>query len=77
MNIGMTMQKQKYGDKRKLCYRDTDSFIVHVKSEDVNEQFAEEVEQRFDTSNYEVERPLPIGEKNKVIGLMKDELSRK
>ena len=37
---------------------------------------ANDVENRFDTSNYEVNRPLPMG-KNKVIGLMKDELGRK
>ena len=37
---------------------------------------AEDVETRFDTSNYELARPLPKG-KNKVIGLMKDELGGK
>ena len=34
----------------------------------------EHVETRFDLSNYEVDRPLPIGKKKKVIGLMKYEL---
>ena len=28
---------------------------------------------RFDTSNFEIERPLPKGKNKKVIGLMKDE----
>ena len=34
---------------------DTDSFIIHIKSEDVSEDIADDVEKRFDTSNYEVE----------------------
>ena len=38
--------------------------------------FPEDVETRFDTSNYELGRPLPKG-KNKVIGLIKDESSEK
>ena len=33
-----------------------------------------DVKKRFDTSNYEVNRPLPTGKNKKVIGLMKDEL---
>ena len=32
---------------------------------------------RFDTSNYEVDRPLPKGKNKKVVGLMKDELRGK
>ena len=32
---------------------------------------------RIDTSNYEVNRPLPTGKNKKVIGLMKDELGGK
>ena len=38
------------------------------------EDIAGDVEERFDTSNYEVNRPLSTGKNNKVIGLMKDEL---
>ena len=34
----------------------------------------EDVETRFDTSNFERDRPLPKGKNKKVIGLMKDEL---
>lgn len=56
---------------------DTDSFIVHVKLEDVEEDLAEDVETRFNTSNYQVKRSLPIGKNNKVIWLMKEELSSK
>ena len=39
--------------------------------------FAKDVETWFDTSNYELDRPLPKGKYKKVIGLMKDELDRK
>ena len=56
---------------------DTDSFIMHVKTEDFYKDIAGHVEKRFDTSNYEVNRPLPAGKNKKVIGLMKDELGGK
>ena len=65
--------KPKYNDNVKLCYMDTDSFIMNIKTNDFYEDFANDVENRFDTSNYEVNRPLPIGKNKKVIGLMKDE----
>ena len=38
---------------------DTDSFIVHVKTDDMHKDIAEDVETRFDTSNFEIDRPLP------------------
>ena len=66
--------KPKYGDNVKLCYMDTDSFVMNVKTEDFYKDSANDVEKRFDTSNYEVDRPLPTGKNKKVIGLMKDEL---
>ena len=69
--------KPKHQNIAKLCYMDTDSFIIHVKTEDVYEDIADDVEKRFDRSNYEVNRPLPTGTNKKVIGLMKDELGGK
>ena len=70
--------KPKYDDNVKLCYMDTDSFIFHVKTEDFYENTANDVEKRFDTSNYkDVKRPLPIGVNKKELGLIKDELSKK
>ena len=69
--------KPKYGDNAKLCYMDTDSFIMHNKTEDFYKDIANDFEKRFDTSNYEVDRPLPAGKNKKVIGLMKDELGGK
>ena len=44
---------------------DTDSFLFHVKTEDIQEDTAKEVEKRFDTSNYELQRLLPKGKKQK------------
>ena len=69
--------KPKYGNKVKLCYMDTDSFIMNIKTNDFYEDIAGDVENRFDTSNYEVNRPLPTGKNKKVIGLMKAELGGK
>ena len=66
--------KPKYGTDVKLCYMDTDSFIMKIKTNDFYEDIANDVENRFDTSNYEVNRPLPMGKNKKIIGLMKDEL---
>ena len=66
--------KPKYDDNVKLCYMDTDSFVMHIKTEDFYKDIADDVEKRFDTSNYEINRTLPIGKNKKVIGLMKDEL---
>ena len=69
--------KPQYNDNVKLCYMDTDSFIRHIKTEDFYKDIANGVEKIFDTSNYEVNRPLPTGKNKKVIGLMKDELGGK
>ena len=69
--------KPKYGNDVKLCYMDTDSFIMNIKTNDFYEDIANDVENRLDTSNYEVNRPLPMGKNKKVIGLMKDELGGK
>ena len=41
---------------------------------DIYKDIGEDVETRFSTSNYELDRPLPIGKHKKVIGLIKDEL---
>ena len=69
--------KPKYNDKVKLCYMDTDSFVMNIKTNDFYKDIANDVEKRFETSNYEVNRPLPTGKNKKVIGLMKDELGGK
>ena len=76
MNIGMTMQNQRIEALRKYA-TPKQSFIVYVKSEDVFADLAGDFEHRFDTSNYKVERPLPIGENKKVISLIEYELDGK
>ena len=43
--------KPKYGENAKLCYMDTDRFIVHVKTGDIYKDIAEGFEKRFDTLN--------------------------
>ena len=45
--------KPKFGDKARLCYMDTDSFIMHIKTEDFYKDIADDVERWFDTSNYD------------------------
>ena len=44
--------KPKYDEKAKLCYMDTDNLIVYIKTDDIYKDIAEDVEKRFDTSNY-------------------------
>ena len=66
--------KPKYGNRVKLCYMDTDSFVMNIKTNDFYKDIASDVEKRFDTSNYACNRPLPTGKNKKVIGIMKNEL---
>ena len=69
--------KPKYNDNVKLCYMDMDSFIMNIKTNDFYKDIFSDVENRFDTSNFEVNRPLQTGKNKKIIGLMKDELGGK
>ena len=68
--------KPKHDDKAKLCYTDSDSFIIHIITEDFFEDTSNDVEAWYDISNYDEndKRPLPTGKNKKVIGLFKDEL---
>ena len=65
----------KYGDRAKLCYTDTDSFIIYIKTEDFFQDISNDVEKQFDMSNYDKndKRPFPIGKNKKVPGLFKEE----
>ena len=56
---------------------DTDSFIIYIKMDDIYKDIAEDVETRFDTSNYELDGSLSKGKNKKVIGLIKDEFGEK
>ena len=71
--------KPKYEDKTRLCYMDTDSFVINIKTEDFYKDIASDVEKWFDTFKYDKndKRPLPIGINKKVIGKFKDELEGK
>ena len=71
--------KPKYVDKARLCYMDTDSFIMHIKTEHFYKDIAGDVDKWFDTSNYDKNdnTPLPIGKNKKVIGIFKGELGGK
>ena len=71
--------KPKYRNRAKLCYRDTDSFVVYIMTEDFYRDIAADVERWFDTSNVDEndERPLPIGINKTAPGLFKDELGGK
>ena len=51
--------KSKYGENIKHCYMDEDSYIVRVKIDDVYKDISENIETRFDSSNFEVYRSLP------------------
>ena len=71
--------KPKYGDRAKLRYTDTDSFIIYIKTEDFFQDISNDVERWFDRSNYDKndKRPLPVGKNKKVPGLFKHELEGK
>ena len=49
---------------------DTDSVIAYIKTDDIYEDIAEDVEKRLNTSNFELGKPKR--KNKKVIGLMKD-----
>ena len=65
--------KPKYNDNVRLCYMDTGSFIMNIKTNDFYKDISDDVDNRFDTSNYAAKRPVPIGKNKKVIGLMNNE----
>ena len=69
--------KKKYGDKAKLLFTDTDSFLYEIQTEDVYKDISEDVKDKFDTSNYPKNHPsgIPTGINNKVLGMFKDEVA--
>ena len=70
--------KPKGNEKAKLCYTDTDSCsIAYMKMDDICKDVVEDVETSFDTSNYELDRPLLKGKNKKVFGSINDELGGK
>ena len=69
--------KPKYDEKSKLCYMDTKSSTVYIKTDDIYKDIAEDVETKFDTLNYELDGPLPKEKNKKVIGSLKDQSGEK
>ena len=71
--------KPMYGDKIRLCYTDTDSFIMHIKTDNFYKDISADIDKWFDTSNFNKNdnRPLEIGKNKKVLGKFKDELGGK
>ena len=71
MTFGMITSNENR-QKVKLSYMDTDSFIDCITTCDVYLDIAKDVKTRFNTSNYETERPLSKGNNKNVIGLIKE-----
>ena len=71
--------KPRYGDKTRLCYSDTNSFIMLIKTDDFYKDIKNDVDKWFDTSNYDKNdnRPLEIGKNKIVLGKFKDEIGGK
>ena len=71
--------KPKYGDKAKLLFTDTDSFLYELQTEDFYKDISGDVRDRFDTSNYPEGHPsgIPTGINKKVLGMFKDEAAGK
>ena len=65
-----------YKDKIELCYIDTDSFIIHIETDDFYKDISNDVNEWFDTSNYskDINTSLEKGKNKMVIGKFKDEL---
>ena len=64
MSFGIFSVKPKYKGNVN-CYMDTDSFIAYIKTDNIYKDVQGDVEARFDTSNYELDRPLPKGKGQK------------
>ena len=71
--------KQKYGDKAKLLFTDTDSLMYEIQTEDFYKDISEDVKHRFDTSDHPPNHPsgMPSGFNKNVLGMFKDEAGGK
>ena len=71
--------KEKYGDKAKLLFTDTDSLMYEIETEDFYKDISGDVKDRFDTSDYPENHPsgIPTGKNKKVLGMFKDEAAGK
>ena len=71
--------KKKYREKAKLLFTDTDSLAYEIQIEDFYKDISEDVEAKFDTSNFPKNHPsgIPVGVNKKVIGMFKDKCNGK
>ena len=71
--------RNKYSDRAKLLFTDTDSLAYEIKTEDFYADIANDVESKFDTSEFDKDHPainkegFKVGVNNKVLGMFKDE----
>ena len=65
--------KSKYGDKANLLFTDTDSLMYEIDTNDFYVDIANDVETKFDTSEYPIGLPIKAGVNKKVPGMFKDE----
>ena len=68
--------KQKYGDKAKLLFTDTNSLMYEIETPDFYEDISANVKDKFDTSNYRSDHSsgIPTEFNKKVLGMFKDEV---
>ena len=66
--------KVEYGEKCRLAYTDTDSFILEIETPNLYEDMEKHLEEWYDTSNYPKEHPLYSADRKKKVGYMKDEM---
>ena len=64
--------KPMYGDNVKLCYMDTDSFVMMIKTDNFFKDINNDIEKCFDTNNFDKNDTRPL-----LIGKFKDELGGK
>ena len=71
--VGTIISKIKYDDEVQLSYIDTNCFIINIKTNNFYQDISKDVEEWFDTSNYEVKRALPQNkDKKKVTSMIMD-----
>ena len=71
MNFRLIMLNQNIGTMQN-CYMDIGSIIIHIKTKDFYKDIADDVKRSYNTSTYEVDRPLLKRMNKKFRGLMKD-----
>ncbi|XP_063392461.1 uncharacterized protein LOC134677958 [Cydia fagiglandana] len=66
----------KYSENIRLLYTDTDSFIYDINTNDFYEDIKPDVQDKFDTSDFQIDNIYALPRVNKnVLGKMKDEVS--